>query len=252
MTTTQPQIGSFPTKREMYPVFRDFILPLNMIAFVHRRGAKKYPLYKWYNDPHQCDSSIIANLNAIYRHFAAYSMGFSMDPEGLPHVFHMCCRAGMMITTAYRKWNNCTELLANGTGDSDTLKYGALGGNFFNFITPEEVVSLTKTNDITYSSNEAELKPIVHQILSSCLRNYVEYSQLNVTEKDFNIFTTTTELDILFRVICYLATAYWKNCPYLDLDNTDLFDEDERYWATKLFGANPHLFDDTENPDKYA
>lgn len=250
--TTQPHIGAFPTKREIYPVFRDFALPLNMIAFVHYRGAKKYPLYKWYNDPHQCDSSIIANLNAIYRHFAAYSMGFSMDPEGLPHVFHMCCRAGMLITTAYRQWNGCTALLANGIGDSDALKYGTTTGHLFNFITPEEIVSLCKTSNVTYSSDETQLKPLVHQILSSVITHYDTYSHPQFGEQSFSVFSSCTELDELFRVVCALASAYWNKCPYLDLDNTDLFTEDEKQLAIKLFGADSHLFDTAENPDKYA
>lgn len=77
------------------------------IALIHHFGAEKYGYYSWYNDPVNCNSSISDNIDAIFRHMTAHRIGKFIDPESkLPHIFHACCRAGMLITVYYRQDNN--------------------------------------------------------------------------------------------------------------------------------------------------
>jgi hypothetical protein len=77
------------------------------IALVHHFGAEKYGYYNWYNDPRNCNSSISDNIDAIFRHMTAHRIGKFIDPESkLPHIFHACCRAGMLITIYYRQDND--------------------------------------------------------------------------------------------------------------------------------------------------
>jgi hypothetical protein len=73
------------------------------IALIHHFGAEKYGYYSWYNDPLNCNSSVSDNIDAIFRHMTAHRIGKTVDSEsGLPHIFHACCRAGMLITIYYR------------------------------------------------------------------------------------------------------------------------------------------------------
>jgi hypothetical protein len=77
------------------------------IALIHHFGAEKYGYYSWYNDPLNCNSSISDNIDAIFRHMTAHRIGKFIDPESrLPHIFHACCRAGMLITVYYRQDND--------------------------------------------------------------------------------------------------------------------------------------------------
>lgn len=73
------------------------------IALIHHFGSLKYGYYNWYNDPENCDGCFYNNVNAIFRHMTAHRIGKFIDPEShLPHIFHACCRAGMLITIYYR------------------------------------------------------------------------------------------------------------------------------------------------------
>lgn len=139
---TKKNVGCIKNKAPLSGLTAKYRIPYIAIALIHHFGASKYGYYNWYNDPTNCNSSVSDNIDAIFRHITAHRIGKFIDPEsGLPHIFHACCRAGMLITVYYRQDNDgyfIPKLSDNGkpTAErhSDVLKQ----------ITSEEVLVLTK------------------------------------------------------------------------------------------------------------
>lgn len=130
------------------------------IALIHHFGALKYGYYRWYNDPANCNSTVSDNLNAIFRHLIAHKIGKFIDPEShLPHIFHACCRAGMLITIYYRTW--CTGKIKpliprkNNNAKFDVLTQ----------ITTEEILVLTKDKLVPNYSDINDLSDHIFELL---------------------------------------------------------------------------------------
>ena len=80
------------------------------IALVHIQGAKKHGCYTYLNEPIGHNGSIRENIDAYIRHFCAHTIGKIWDPDGLPHIFHMLCRAEMILASYYRFQNTVSNL----------------------------------------------------------------------------------------------------------------------------------------------
>lgn len=138
VTSSVPShVGAFPDKTDIISLLKKYVKALAMITLVHDRGARKYFNYSWLIDPNASNSSIEDNLNALYRHFVAHSMGQIVDSEGLPHIFHMACRAGMLVSTYYRQFNPFKVSYKN-INDTDYMDHSFIGRQ----ITPEEIACI--------------------------------------------------------------------------------------------------------------
>lgn len=203
-------VGSFPLKVNIADVLQRNRFGLQVLGMVHERGSRKYKPYGWYNSPATTDSTVENNLNAIYRHFAAHSMGFPIDPEGLPHVFHMCCRAGMLVTTAYRNWSDVDQQI-----EFLTIKgHRKLWEDFSLYTTAEEVTALSKTTalfDELSALPEESLTPIVQEKVVDCLNHHKDIDQLPqlLFKGVFDPFSELTPYDELFQMCLVLARKHW-------------------------------------------
>lgn len=130
------------------------------IALIHHFGALKYGYYSWYNDPANCNSTISDNIDAIFRHLTAHRIGKIIDPEShLPHIYHACCRAGMLITVHYR--NMCNHSLKPTTcKKNENAKFDVLTQ-----LTTEEILVLSKDSLIPEYSDVDELSDHIFEVL---------------------------------------------------------------------------------------
>lgn len=132
------------------------------IALIHHFGALKYSYYSWYNDPANCNSTVSDNLNAIFRHMVAHRIGKTIDPEShLPHVFHACCRAGMLITMYYRTWLT-GSLIPNKPKKNETAKFDVLTQ-----LTTEEIWVLIKDKAVPEYEDLDSLSDHIFELLCS-------------------------------------------------------------------------------------
>ena len=132
------------------------------IALIHHFGALKYSYYSWYNDPANCNSTVSDNLNAIFRHMVAHRIGKIIDPEShLPHVFHACCRAGMLITMYYRTWLT-GSLIPNKPKKNETAKFDVLTQ-----LTTEEIWVLIKDKAVPEYEDLDSLSDHIFELLCS-------------------------------------------------------------------------------------
>lgn len=250
MTNDTTVIGALTGKVSMVDTIEEFCDPLKMIMLIHQRGAKKYPLYGWYNDPEHTDSTIKNNLNAMCRHFSAYSMGFPIDPEGLPHIFHLCCRAGMLITTAYRAWSNHHGELKDPTAAFNQFTekpYQDIALPWY-LITSEELVSLTKSRhttyndadlvawfDLAYACSDTPLAKLTPLLADALFGAQLHLHQISLEGAQQNLFTTVTYLDRLFELVMCFGKAYLKQPLTLDLSDPNKFDDSERAYIPQMF-----------------
>lgn len=132
------------------------------IALIHHFGALKYGYYSWYNDPANCNSTISDNIDAIFRHMTAHRIGKIIDPEShLPHVFHACCRAGMLITMYYRTWLT-GSLIPNKPKKNETAKFDVLTQ-----LTTEEICVLIKDKVVPEYEDLDSLSDHIFELLCS-------------------------------------------------------------------------------------
>ena len=191
--------GGYAGKPQLLDVIREYQLGLEMIAYIHYRGTKKYPAFGWYNEPLECGGSISDDLNALLRHFGAHSSGYMCDPEGSPHVFHMCCRAGMAVSLFYQSVNRHTWKLDSPAHSNYKSSLWA------KFITNEEILSLTKTP----AKGACTLQELQADILPAIL-NADSYLKLaNYDAKDFFNYDCPTTLDTLFKLVLTYAQLFW-------------------------------------------
>ena len=130
------------------------------IALIHHFGALKYGYYNWYNDPTNCNSTISDNIDAIFRHLTAHRIGKIIDSEShLPHIYHACCRAGMLITVHYR--NMCNHSLEPITRKkNENAKFDVLTQ-----LTTEEILVLSKDSLVPEYSDVDDLSDHIFEVL---------------------------------------------------------------------------------------
>ena len=183
-------VGAFKNKVPLIEIIRKYKTPLYCIALVHQLGEIKYPSYSWFNNPTKSDSTVENNINAILRHFSAHRMGQTVDPESkLPHVFHMACRAGMMITTLYREMSSNFRAL----NEMKKPEY-VTDDNIGAYITGEELYSLAKNIDDVGCTPD-----VLEPAINSLLFNYALYPW---TVEGDEWFELKSKYDTLF--VCVL------------------------------------------------
>lgn len=191
--------GGYAGKPQLLDVVRKYQLGLKMIAYIHYRGTKKYPAFGWYNEPLDCGGSISDDLNALVRHFGAHSSGFMCDPEGSPHIFHMCCRAGMTVSLFYQSVNRHTWHMEGTTeGNYDAQQWAK-------FITNEEILSLTKTPALKAHTLLELQSDILPAILNA--ESYIKLADYDT--KNFFSYEHPTPLDTLFKLVLTYAQIFW-------------------------------------------
>lgn len=189
-------VGAITEKIPVSKVIAEWHEPLAMISIVHIRGTRKYNAYSWLTDPNASNSTVQENIDALWRHFTAHSMGRPVDTEGLPHIFHMACRAGMLISTFYRKKNRLKPAY------QDVKTYVKDNYSFGYMLTPEEIFSLSKgVHDIQMSTFREQRTPLLMDLLirASLYKHKVKPN----FDLKMNMF------DILFMRILEFARSEW-------------------------------------------
>lgn len=198
----------------MVKVVNMFHEQLAAISLVHLLGTRKYKAYSWLNDPRASNSTVTDNADAMYRHFIAHSMGRVWDPEGLPHLFHLCCRAGMLVTTWYRMMNpnpkmayvDCSEmsrklLLPSGVGQ---------------FLTPEEILSLGKVYQFgaCYAPRPQEFFYQLYTFNTGpeCTNEPDEDYRKKV---NLRLYEVIWQVDNLFWGALSLCSSFWQKKPQI-------------------------------------
>jgi hypothetical protein len=200
-------IGAYTNKESMGELVTKFKVPLVMTALVHERGTMKYESYSWLHSPTKSNSTISANLDAIDRHLSAHSMGKLMDVEGLPHIFHLACRAGMMVTTYLRTLENQFNVMpkrgANTAIGEWASKYPG------SQITSEEILAcsrkLPEALEVIDNVSPDELYPLIRALLLECQFSPDESgTQLSLDPGDIS------KIELLFRLIFCFVSSVWK------------------------------------------
>lgn len=245
-------VGGYRHKEKLSQILVDYRDAFYMIALVHEQGTYKYDCYSWLTNPAASNSTIIENIDALYRHLGAHSMGRIMDPEGLPHLFHMVCRAGMLISTYYRSATKMayrykplrTKKFTKENPDSCCIPGWQ--------ITPEEIYSLSKPDPYKEIQQPEELIPLINCLLF-CMTDtaYLKAYSILEQEEAFDNITRTRELiedhltrkekedllfgdhesvaDALFKQVCKLAIVTWK---YRKLDYALLMEDKDKILKT--------------------
>lgn len=132
------------------------------IALIHHFGALKYGYYNWYNDPANCNSTVSDNIDAIFRHLTAHRIGKYIDSEShLPHIYHACCRAGMLITVYYRQWGT-NSLIPNVCKKNENANFDVLTQ-----LTTEEILVLSKDSLVPEYTDINDLSDHIFEVLCS-------------------------------------------------------------------------------------
>lgn len=213
--------GGFTYKADITKIIKDYELPLKMIALVHHCGARKYKIFSWYNEPYVSDSSLMDNLNALYRHFGAHSMGKIVDREGLLHIFHMCCRAGMMISTFIKEKNYLDTTLTSDC--TDEIPYS----EWFTFIPATEIFSLASDGYVpTINEDTVELEEQQARIQRCWFDAYRHLK--NGTHEEILTFT----FNDLFKAVLNYADNWWRTYGSAQLFTKETL-EREGNWITE-------------------
>ena len=230
-------VGGYQHKEKLSQLLVDYRDAFYMIALVHEQGTYKYDCYSWLTNPMASNSTIIENIDALLRHLSAHSMGRIMDPEGLPHLFHMACRAGMLITTYWRSYRPLDKRYKpernkeHISKDNTTVSFARFGWQ----IQPEELYSLSKEDFYSDITTPEELTPLIFSLLMDTvdkaytaaanaseepLDTLCERTVINAMEKQLvsefgplcpkGMNEWTTVPDIIFKQILKLCQAVWK------------------------------------------
>ena len=182
------------------------------IALIHHFGALKYKYYSWYNDPANCNSTVSDNLDAIFRHLTAHRICRPIDPEShLPHIFHACCRAGMLITIYYRTW--CTGKIKpliprkNNNAKFDVLTQ----------ITTEEILVLTKDKLVPNYSDINDLSDHIFELL--CATDMFDKCHIPGIELDNTAYSDIE--DLVLSVWRYAIMSLNSGLVSYDMNKVD-------------------------------
>lgn len=215
-----PIVGAYVGKASISAITKKFVIPLAMTAIVHERGTIKYVSYSWQNDPSASNSTVQDNLDAIERHLGAHSMGKLMDVEGLPHLFHIACRASMMVTTHLRnRTRQSTQQPPHSRMVRQKDEVGAFSESLAGTqITSEELLACSKKLPDIYHDNLSvgELYALIRGHLFEC--NLVDYPNelpylnngLGYPEPTENVFENVDAFEGLFQLLYRYVTLSWK------------------------------------------
>lgn len=190
-------VGGYSHKELITDTINQYEIPLKMVSIVHHFGSLKYKPFSWYNFPYVSNSSIIDNVNALFRHLGAHSMGKIKDKEGLLHIMHACCRGAMLVSVFYKEESACNVSLPTQNITEPSEWYG--------FIDHEELLALTKTH-----IEETDMSILNRNI-------FKELFQFNELIKNNKVYILNGEIfneclvDRIFANICTYAKIWWEN-----------------------------------------
>jgi hypothetical protein len=232
LKNTDIHTGHIGGKIHISSFISDYSVPLAMIALVHNRGARKYACYSWYSAPDTSNSTVEDNLDALFRHFGAHSMGQLRDIEGLPHIFHMCCRASMLISTAYKEVLQPHLDLADIMPESELTHQDDIGHQLPIYT----LLTLSKTYLYRIPVTEDELVPFIINMLVRC--SLIRAGKLKTEDATLDLeqpILTKYYLDRLVLAIFRYADLFWERNKHLDLvDMNTLTDADKVLFETYL------------------
>lgn len=232
-------VGAITGKRPMHEFIMKFQAALLAIALIHRRGARKYAPFAWCAATTKADSTVCNNIDAMIRHLSAHSMGFFQDIEGLPHIFHLGCRAAMLTTVYYRQHYETTWMDYPPIDNDTDPNY-----NPYIWITPEEVLSLSKLDFATYKkylNKEKEYKinelqtylySLLIKVASNMHQEFIDNGK-PAANSDTAIFTDVVTIDDIFHTSLLLLAQWIKNNDiYHFIDVSTLTDNDQKLLDT--------------------
>lgn len=158
------QMGAFKNKIDLGEVIQTHTRALIAFSLILKIGELKYPSFSWYNQFQNpsADSTVKCHLTALLRHFTAHRMGYTLDPESrMPHLFHMCCRACMLVSSYYLGQHSAQKLTPQMSKCKERLTVCPTGRD----LTGEIILSLSKTKDRITSSTAADLETLISDLL---------------------------------------------------------------------------------------
>lgn len=201
-------VGAYTHKEPMSALIHKFKIPFAMMALVHERGTMKYVSYSWIQSPKKSNSTVEANLDAIDRHLGAHSMGKLIDVEGLPHLFHLACRAGMLVTTFLRESEPAHKTTPIRKADSSLSDVACQYPG--SQITSEELLACSRELPAVYSPIESaspeEIYPVLRALLMECHLFPQTHSSSPLSLDTKNIM----QIEVLFRLIMSYVSAVWE------------------------------------------
>ena len=205
------KVGAFSTKVPLVSSLEKHKLALAMVAVTHRKGGEKYPPFSWYNTPETGDSTVPNNIDASLRHLIAYSMGFAMDPDGLPHTFHLCCRTAMMFTILDKVFSHVTKIVA----DADAVrKINQLPSTWWAHISSALITSIGRIDSIPndrmlISTDIDTYIPIIRGSLQCVYTYYNKLVAGKIKTDDIVVNLSHPGISLLNTVFSF-AEADWK------------------------------------------
>lgn len=213
-------VGAIKGKKLMSDVIKDNIIPLTAISLIHQLGLIKYKRFSWYNDPEHADSTVENNINAMLRHFSAHRSGTIIDPEsGMPHIFHMACRCGMLITVLYKELMNSDKKM-----ESPKTNVSSSVGVM---ITGEELISLSKPTECEVINDD---DTVIETEINSYLMDYtLDMYDESIPE---DILNEPFWFDELFKLVCRYVSNVWR---HTDIRNYIQYDKLTQELSTIYF-----------------
>ena len=247
---TSHAVGAYMNKEAIGAIMKKFRIPLAMTALVHEHCAIKHPSYSWLQSPETSNSTIAANLDAIDRHLSAYSMGKTMDVEGLPHLFHLVCRTSMMVTTYLRMFTSGERVTAVRGDNAELNKWAAacLGSQ----ITSEEILVCSKELPPEFSMLDSmpacEIYPLIRATLAD-LHLFIEERNLekDLSKPDLSMRTEyISPSEILCRLIYQYSIVIWERDKYeyeklFSSMPLEIFRNEERAFMLKYLGVDTRI-----------
>lgn len=159
-------IGSYEGKPNVLQIVSNYLPILYGVNEVHRRASSKYTPFGWLKDPENQDSTLVDNINALYRHYSAHISGAVIDAgDNLPHIFHMCTRIAMAVV--------CSAMPLGKEQELPELKNIGITGNLA-YVMPPIVMALTKERLYQPRNNMLELACSLNEEILGYISQYDE------------------------------------------------------------------------------
>ena len=173
---------------------------LNMTDVILHQGAKKHGAFSWQINPVESDSTVENNLSAILRHLTMIQQGRYIDDDDYPHVFHLACRACMLVTVNLRHFGGHL----NGYVSSDQANYTSCKDvPFKHYLAPEMILMFGAKQEYE-AENDAASKETNSDKLGLMLvgeiYDYISHPHLDAHEIPylFNRDKKASSIDLLF------------------------------------------------------
>lgn len=218
-------MGGYLNKESLSQLLTEYGNILQIQTVINDFSAKKYGAFSWRNSPETSNSTIKDNLEAIFRHFSAHTMGEVIDVDGYPHLFNMVCRANMMVSVAIRSMNNPDGSTARlNYTDEDVTDIDKLyteintSSNFqYQHVTVETILALFKMDREVYKNHPQLAKATANQLRPLIVKGILRLLSVPQDTEDFqhDKFTHICAIERLYHMIILfvrkeLSGINWK------------------------------------------